>query len=60
MKTLEFVPVMDYFEPRDDLDEPPLELAGPSPVQRFYEGKHIFLTGGSGFMGKILMEKLLR
>lgn len=28
-------------------------------VQRFYAGKTIFITGGSGFMGKCLVEKLL-
>jgi alcohol-forming fatty acyl-CoA reductase len=28
-------------------------------VQQFYAGKTIFITGGSGFMGKVLIEKLL-
>ncbi|CAO1442158.1 unnamed protein product [Diamesa hyperborea] len=28
-------------------------------VQEFYVGQTIFLTGGSGFMGKVLLEKLL-
>lgn len=28
-------------------------------VQQFYVGKTIFITGGSGFMGKVLIEKLL-
>lgn len=28
-------------------------------VQEFYKGKSIFITGGSGFMGKVLIEKLL-
>lgn len=28
-------------------------------VQKFYEGKTIFLTGASGFVGKVLLEKLL-
>ena len=28
-------------------------------VQNFYKGKTIFITGASGFMGKVLIEKLL-
>jgi alcohol-forming fatty acyl-CoA reductase len=28
-------------------------------VQKFYVGKTIFITGASGFMGKVLLEKLL-
>ncbi|XP_017770686.1 PREDICTED: uncharacterized protein LOC108558317 [Nicrophorus vespilloides] len=31
-----------------------------SELQQFYAGKTIFLTGASGFLGKILLEKLLR
>lgn len=26
---------------------------GLTPVQEFYKGKTIFVTGGSGFMGKV-------
>ncbi|XP_047038744.1 putative fatty acyl-CoA reductase CG5065 [Helicoverpa zea] len=29
-------------------------------VEEFYRGKSIFLTGGTGFVGKALIEKLLR
>ncbi|XP_063703930.1 fatty acyl-CoA reductase wat-like isoform X2 [Culicoides brevitarsis] len=29
-------------------------------LQRFYTGANIFITGGTGFMGKMLLEKLLR
>ncbi|XP_044735250.1 fatty acyl-CoA reductase wat-like [Chrysoperla carnea] len=29
-------------------------------VQRFYRGTNVFITGGSGFIGNILIEKLLR
>lgn len=29
-------------------------------VPEFYHGRSIFITGGTGFMGKVLVEKLLR
>jgi fatty acyl-CoA reductase len=29
-------------------------------IRDFYSGKEIFLTGSSGFVGKFLLEKLLR
>ena len=28
-------------------------------VSRFYDGKSVFLTGGTGFIGKVILEKLL-
>ncbi|XP_026322595.1 fatty acyl-CoA reductase wat-like [Hyposmocoma kahamanoa] len=33
---------------------------GGSGVQQFYNGAVVFVTGGSGFLGKQLIEKLLR
>lgn len=29
-------------------------------IAKFYSGKSIFITGATGFMGKVLVEKLLR
>ncbi|XP_011193929.2 fatty acyl-CoA reductase wat [Zeugodacus cucurbitae] len=29
-------------------------------MQSFYENKHVFITGGSGFLGRVIIEKLLR
>lgn len=31
-----------------------------TPIQEFYAGQSVFITGGTGFMGKLLIEKLLR
>jgi fatty acyl-CoA reductase len=33
---------------------------GSSPVQDFFRGKDIFITGATGFLGMALIEKLLR
>lgn len=35
-------------------------VLSPSSVSDFYNGKTVFITGGTGFMGKVLLEKLLR
>lgn len=29
-------------------------------IPEFYSGRDVFISGGSGFMGKVLIEKLLR
>jgi alcohol-forming fatty acyl-CoA reductase len=31
-----------------------------SSVGEFYAGKNVLITGATGFMGKVLVEKLLR
>lgn len=31
-----------------------------SSISEFYKGRSIFVTGATGFMGKVLVEKLLR
>ncbi|XP_056634653.1 fatty acyl-CoA reductase wat-like [Diorhabda sublineata] len=31
-----------------------------TPIQSFYKNANVLITGGTGFMGKILIEKLLR
>ncbi|KAI5752704.1 hypothetical protein M8J77_019610 [Diaphorina citri] len=44
-----------------DLVTIPKELqALPDRIAKTYENKSIFLSGGSGFLGKVLIEKILR
>lgn len=31
-----------------------------TPIKDFYRGKTVFLTGGTGFLGQLYVEKLLR
>lgn len=31
-----------------------------TPIKDFYRGKCVLLTGGTGFIGRLLAEKLLR
>lgn len=31
-----------------------------TPMKNFYRGKTVFLTGGTGFLGQLYVEKLLR
>lgn len=37
-----------------------MSLAEVDSIRKFYDGAEIFITGGSGFIGKVLVEKLLR
>lgn len=31
-----------------------------SPMQNFFRGKSVFITGASGFLGKVVLEKIVR
>lgn len=35
-------------------------LTGDSSIVNFFAGKSIFVTGATGFLGKLLIEKLMR
>jgi len=35
-------------------------MTDDSALEDFYRGQHVLLTGATGFMGKVIMEKLLR
>lgn len=37
-----------------------MENPSDSEIVNWYAGQNILITGGTGFMGKILIEKLLR
>jgi fatty acyl-CoA reductase len=43
--------------PSDDRDG---TMNAASDVPGFFRGRCVFITGGTGFMGKVLVEKLLR
>ncbi|KAH7967946.1 hypothetical protein HPB52_004257 [Rhipicephalus sanguineus] len=36
------------------------ENSDDSEIARFYQDRTVFITGGTGFIGKVLLEKLLR
>ncbi|XP_034828298.1 fatty acyl-CoA reductase wat-like [Maniola hyperantus] len=57
----------DYYAQEDLMDTKEAEKqrltkgkASRTEVQMFYKDQCVFLTGGTGFLGKVLIEKLLR
>ncbi|XP_046975700.1 fatty acyl-CoA reductase wat-like [Vanessa cardui] len=57
----------DYYAQEDQVDAREAEKqrltkgkANKTDIQRFYKDQCVFLTGGTGFLGKVLIEKLLR
>ncbi|XP_026483465.2 fatty acyl-CoA reductase wat-like [Vanessa tameamea] len=57
----------DYYAQEDQVDAREAEKqrltkgkASKTDIQRFYKDQCVFLTGGTGFLGKVLIEKLLR
>jgi len=44
----------------DEAGEAVAPHAVPSKVRSFFAGQNVLITGGSGFIGKVLIEKILR
>lgn len=53
-------PLLSEDEATEALFSKEKRLSELPTITEFYAGKEIFITGGSGFMGKVLIEKLLR
>ncbi|KAK9874340.1 hypothetical protein WA026_002690 [Henosepilachna vigintioctopunctata] len=63
--TLKLYPNRNYFftsARRVNIDKSPVKRCKSveSNIAKWYAGKHILITGATGFMGKVLVEKLLR
>lgn len=37
-----------------------VEIVKDSPITDFFRGKNVFVTGATGFLGHLYLEKLLR
>lgn len=55
-------PTGDFFPPSPiDHEDPPSQIPpNGGDIKGFYAGVNIFITGGTGFLGKVIIEKLLR
>jgi len=49
----------DYLEDMLDMSEFPINDS-QSEIPQFFTGCNVLITGGSGFLGQLLIEKLLR
>ncbi|CAG9770278.1 unnamed protein product [Ceutorhynchus assimilis] len=49
-----------YIEDVADVQLDENQIDDLTPIQKFYDGTNVFITGSTGFLGKILVEKLLR
>ncbi len=47
-------------ERKFDQYQPSLEIDAGSPIQEFFRNTTVLVTGGTGFLGVVLTEKLLR
>ncbi|XP_075227452.1 fatty acyl-CoA reductase wat-like isoform X2 [Lycorma delicatula] len=50
---------MDYYDSRDYLTEN-TEIEGKSDIVDFFDGTSVLITGVTGFIGHLLLEKILR
>lgn len=55
------LPVLSKQQLQQIIDQSPtVDLPECSPIGDFYRGKNILLTGPTGFLGHLYLEKLLR
>ncbi|KAJ8982210.1 hypothetical protein NQ317_013512 [Molorchus minor] len=51
---------VDSIHPQHPGDNNGIKKLGLTPIQEFYVNANVFITGSTGFLGRILVEKLLR
>ncbi|KAI5708920.1 hypothetical protein M8J76_006292 [Diaphorina citri] len=52
--------IWDKLEKEDNAEDIIWDDDTPSPIQEFYKDQTVFITGATGFLGSLLVEKLLR